>query len=360
MGRPRRGRGRRRRRRRGGGRDGTSLRLCWSRTTRAGSAETTVEALPPGRVVLERSDDSRRPGVYGIEWLGGRAIAGAILSEDEDTVTRRLRAVDGYLAPGMEVAIDPNVYAGDPSEALGLPSSTVADPRRARADAGLARPRSHPYLGDRRPRHQRHSADRPADGARPPSRWPADAADHLPRGPRRPAQPGRLPSHGPDRVARPRSRGALRVRARRPPPGPAGYSMGGAIVSQFMQRSPLAPRVAGLVLDAPALDWQGILSFNATEMGFPSFAALPVEWAIGARIDADWESLDALRHPDDFQLPILLFHGADDDCRADLDQRRVRRTAAALGHLLPRARGGPHRGVERRPRALRTPARAPS
>jgi fermentation-respiration switch protein FrsA (DUF1100 family) len=47
-------------------------------------------------------------------------------------------------------------------------------------------------------------------------------------------------------------------------------------------------------------------------MGFPSLAALPVEWAIGARIDASWESLDALRHPDDFQLPILLFHGTED------------------------------------------------
>jgi pimeloyl-ACP methyl ester carboxylesterase len=92
-----------------------------------------------------------------------------------------------------------------------------------------------------------------------------------------------------------------------------GYSMGGAIVTQFMQRSPLAPRVAGLVLDAPVLDWQAVLSFNATEMGYPSFVSKPVEWAIGARIDADWESLDAGRHPDDFQLPILLFHGDEDD-----------------------------------------------
>ncbi|HEX4670579.1 MAG TPA: alpha/beta fold hydrolase [Solirubrobacterales bacterium] len=92
-----------------------------------------------------------------------------------------------------------------------------------------------------------------------------------------------------------------------------GYSMGGAIVSQFMERSPLAARVAGLVLDAPVLDWKAVLAFHATEMGFPSFAALPVEWAVGARIDADWDSLDALQHPDDFQLPILLFHGTDDD-----------------------------------------------
>lgn len=85
-----------------------------------------------------------------------------------------------------------------------------------------------------------------------------------------------------------------------------------AIVAQFMERSPLASRVVGLVLDAPALNWKRILEFNATRMGFPSFGALPVEWAIGARIDADWDSLDALEHPEAFHLPILLFHGTDD------------------------------------------------
>ncbi|HEU4461622.1 MAG TPA: hypothetical protein VFR75_03400, partial [Solirubrobacterales bacterium] len=43
------------------------------------------------------------------------------------------------------------------------------------------------------------------------------------------------------------------------------------------------------------------------------FLSKPVEWAIGARIDADWDSLDAVSHPEDFQLPILLFHGDEDD-----------------------------------------------
>jgi fermentation-respiration switch protein FrsA (DUF1100 family) len=86
----------------------------------------------------------------------------------------------------------------------------------------------------------------------------------------------------------------------------------GAIVSQFMQRSPLAHSVVGLILDAPALDWKSVLAFNAKEMGLPSLAALPVEWMVGARIDADWNSLDALRHIADFHLPILLFHGRED------------------------------------------------
>jgi pimeloyl-ACP methyl ester carboxylesterase len=91
-----------------------------------------------------------------------------------------------------------------------------------------------------------------------------------------------------------------------------GYSMGGAIVTQLMERSPLRSHVAGLVLDAPALDWKEVLSFNATEMGLPALAAVPLEWMIGARIDADWSSLDALQHPGDFHLPILLFHGTED------------------------------------------------
>jgi hypothetical protein len=32
-------------------------------------------------------------------------------------------------------------------------------------------------------------------------------------------------------------------------------------------------------------------------MGLPSFLTFPVEWAIDARIDPDWSSLDALEHP---------------------------------------------------------------
>jgi pimeloyl-ACP methyl ester carboxylesterase len=89
--------------------------------------------------------------------------------------------------------------------------------------------------------------------------------------------------------------------------------MGGGIVTQFMEKSALADRVSALVLDAPALDWERILEFNSTQMGLPGFASLPVRWAIGARIDADWESLDALRHTEDLELPILLFHGTEDD-----------------------------------------------
>jgi hypothetical protein len=276
-------------------------------------ADTTVEALPPGRIVLARSDETERLGVYGLEWQGGRAVIGAITSEGEDTVTRRLRAVDGYLAPGMKVALDADVYAGDPTAALGLPSSTVAIPGElGPMPAWLVPAHSHiwaivvhgingtPQTG-LRVVPALHRAGLPTllisyreDLGAPPS---PDGFHHM----------GLTEWRDLGAAARyALAHGARRLVL-------VGYSMGGAIVTQFMQRSPLAPRVAGLVLDAPVLDWKDVLSYNATEMGFPSLVAVPLEWAIGARIDADWDSLDAIQHPQDLQLPILLFHGTADD-----------------------------------------------
>jgi dipeptidyl aminopeptidase/acylaminoacyl peptidase len=91
-----------------------------------------------------------------------------------------------------------------------------------------------------------------------------------------------------------------------------GYSMGGALINQFMQHSRLKDLVGGVVLDAPALDWKSIFEFNAEQMGLPGFLALPLEWTIDARIGPDWDSLDALQHADAFRSPVLLFHGIDD------------------------------------------------
>lgn len=285
-------------------------------------ADTAIESLPKGRVVLESTEESRRPGVYGIEWQGGRAIVGAIVSEDGDTVTRRLRAVDGYLAPEMKVAFNPDVWAGDPSAALGIPSATVpihdeAGTMPAWLVPGHSRTwaivvhgiNSTPETG-LRVVPALHRAGLPTllityredlgAAASPDGFHHMGLTEWRDLG----AAARYALAHGAERLVL------------------IGYSMGGAIVAQFMERSPLAPKVAGLVFDAPVLDWQAVLSFNATKMGFPSFLAKPVEWAIGARIDADWRSLDAIDHPDyfqlpillfHFQLPILLFHGTEDD-----------------------------------------------
>jgi len=274
--------------------------------------QTEVVGLPPGRIMLDRNEESERPGVYGLEWQGGHAVAGAIVGETEDTVTRRLRGVRGYLVPEMDVGIESDVYVGDPRQAFGLPTTRVAvpdelGPMPAWLVPGHSRTwaivvhgiNGTPQTGLRMV-PTLHRAGVPAllityreDQGAPPG---PDGFHHMGLTEWRDLQAAAryALSHGARRLVL------------------AGYSMGGAIVAQFMQSSRLASRVAGLVLDAPALNWKRILEFNAERMGLPGFSALPVEWAIGARIDVAWGSLDALAHPDAFHLPILLFHGTDD------------------------------------------------
>ncbi|HEX5308677.1 MAG TPA: alpha/beta hydrolase [Solirubrobacteraceae bacterium] len=274
--------------------------------------DATAKAVSPGRVVLSRSDDTLRPGLYGLKWSGGHAIVEAVVARSGNTVTRTLRSLRGLLAPGAKVALTTNPYEGNPRQALGLPFANVAVPDElGPMPAWLVPARTHTWtvvvhgVNSDREDNLRivptlHGAGSPTllidyreDVAAPRS---LDGLHHMGLTEWRDLQAA---------AAYALAHGARRLIL-------AGYSMGGAIVTQFMERSPLARHVAGLVLDAPALDWKAILSFNAKEMGLPSFAADPVEWAVGMRIDADWHALDALDHTSVFHLPILLFHGTED------------------------------------------------
>lgn len=271
-----------------------------------------VEAVEPGRIVLHRSEATSRPGYYGLVWQAGHAIVGPILSDDPETVTRRLSDVSGYLEPGVEAGFDSNVYSGDPREARGLPFKSVEIagelgsmpawliPGQTRTWAIVV----HGINDDREvglrisPALRRAGLTSLLISYRDDLGAPSSPDGHHHQG----------QTEWRDVAAA--ARYALDHGARRLVLD--GYSMGGALIAQFIERSPLAARVSGLVLDAPALDWKAILEFNAERMGLPGFFALPVEWAIDARTDVDWGSLDALQHPDDFHLPILLFHGTED------------------------------------------------
>ena len=274
--------------------------------------DVTVDGLSPGRVVLSRSEGTQRPGVYGLDWQAGHAIIGEVLSSGGRTVTRRLSAVSGYLVAGMKVALDDEVYAGNPQQALGLPYASVSIPDElGPMPAWFIPARTHTWaivvhgINDDLEAGLRIAPTLHRDGL------PALLISYredlgAPRSPDGLHHMGLTEWRDLAAAARyALSHGARHLVL-------VGYSMGGSIVTQFIEHSSLAAHVAGLVLDAPALDWKAILSFNATEMGLPAFAADPVEWMIGARIDADWGSLDALQHPGDFDLPILLFHGTED------------------------------------------------
>jgi uncharacterized protein len=271
--------------------------------------------VSPGRIGLKRSETAERPGYYGLVWQGGHAIAGPIIKTDDDTVIRRLNNVRGYLEPGTEAGFDSSVYSGNPREGRGLPFRSIAFPDPLGAMPAWLIPSTsrtwaivvHGMNDDREvglriapalrrtglPQLQLLISYRDDLGA------PSSSDGHHHMG-----QTEWLDLASAIRYAL--DHGARRVVL-------IGYSMGGALVTQLMERSPLAKHVTALVLDAPVLNWKETLEFNAEQMGLPGTLALPVEWAIDARIHPDWNSLDALQHTEDFHLPILLFHGTEDE-----------------------------------------------
>lgn len=277
------------------------------------SEDLEIESVSADRIVLSKSEATSRPGYYGLVWEAGHAVVGPILREDEDSVARRLSEVRGYLVPGLEDAgLESNVYSGNPREARGLPFRTVEVPDElGPMPAWLVPAQGHTWVivvhginDDREIGHRLspflHRSGMPS--------LTISYRDDLGA----PSSPDGLHHQGQtewrDLEAAARyalSHGASRLIL-------IGYSMGGALITQFMQKSPLSSQVSALVLDAPALDWKAILEFNAERMGLPGFFALPVEWAIDARINPDWDSLNALNHQEDFRLPILLFHGDED------------------------------------------------
>ena len=96
-------------------------------------------------------------------------------------------------------------------------------------------------------------------------------------------------------------------------------SMGGAISVSFMDRSPLADRVVGVILDAPALDFEEIIDFGAADENLP---LLPVrvpgslvgvaKWIADLRYDIPWDDLDYMDEAVALDVPVLLFHGTED------------------------------------------------
>jgi uncharacterized protein len=282
--------------------------------------EVEVGNVEPGRITLSSGHNSEQPGVYGLDWQTGHAIVGPVLSEGDGTVTRRLGEVRGYLVPGTHVGLDSHVYSGDPRQALGLPFRSVGVPDPLGPMPAWLIP-----AAPKSPAAERrtwaivvhgHNDNRQNDLRIAPTlrrtgltslliSYRNDlGAPESPDGLYHLGETEWIDLQAAVRYAL--AHGAQRVVL-------VGYSMGGELITQFMQRSRLSRDVSALILDAPVLDWRSLIEFNSEQLGLPGFLGMPVEWMIDARAHPDWDSLDALEHPEDFHLPILLFHSTEDD-----------------------------------------------
>ena len=119
--------------------------------------------------------------------------------------------------------------------------------------------------------------------------------------------------------------------------------MGGAIVVSFLERSPLAARVAGAILDSPMLDFSRSVDLGASRQTLP-LVGLPLpqsltdvaKWIASWRYGVEWGSLDYLDGAAKLQTPILLFHGTADTRVPIATSDQLARVAADVTYVRVR------------------------
>src|SRR5437899_1536478 len=89
--------------------------------------------------------------------------------------------------------------------------------------------------------------------------------------------------------------------------------MGGAIVMQFLERSPLSGVVKGVVLDSPVLDWAPVLALAGRQLRLPPLVLSLAKRIVAVRTGLRWERLNQVSRAAELSVPVLIVHGDADE-----------------------------------------------
>ena len=101
-----------------------------------------------------------------------------------------------------------------------------------------------------------------------------------------------------------------------------GWSMGGAVALQCVDRSELAHRVRAVVLTGPVVDWIDVLKYQARRKRIPDAVGLVGRWLMsnragrlvtGLAAPVDLKALNWVARAEQLRVPTLIMHSEDDD-----------------------------------------------
>ncbi|MCH7523199.1 MAG: alpha/beta fold hydrolase, partial [Chloroflexi bacterium] len=277
-----------------------------------------VIALGEGKVTLAATDKARKDGdwtkdgIFGLEWEGGYGQVGAILRIDDEQVVREFSVIQGAPEIGELARLDSFAFPGDPEQAhgIGFEEVVIASELGELPAWFVDGPRDTWVIFVHGKGANRREALRmlpTAAGLGLPSLVITYRNDV-----EAPASPDGFYRYGQTEwrdleaaVDYALQQGAKELVL-------VGYSMGGAIVTNFLYESPLAERVVGVILEAPMLDFGAVFDREAGERGMPGILTAVSKLIVGFRFDVDWGELNYLKRADELAVPILLFHGDDD------------------------------------------------
>jgi uncharacterized protein len=271
-----------------------------------------VKGVTSETVTVERTSNTERRGLHGLDWSGGSAIVGEIIASDAKSVTRRLIQASSRLQADQRVHWNVHTYDGNPERGRGLSYTDVQVPGALGQFPAWYIPGKvstwvimvHGYKSSR------------AEGLRI---MPLFVRLGLPvldityrNDIEAPASPDKLYHLGSTEwqdleaaVQYALAHGAEDIVL-------YGWSMGGNIVETFLRRSSYVSYVQAVVLDAPVLNWRLVFDKQARDRHFPEVITSIVEQIMRLRAGIDFNAQDHVAFARLQPVPTLLFHGVDD------------------------------------------------
>jgi alpha-beta hydrolase superfamily lysophospholipase len=283
-----------------------------------------VRAIAPGRIELESKQprqDIGHPGILGIRWSGGYAQVGEVVAAADGRISRSFTpGIDGTppicqgpLDDCEPIELDGYAYPNDPGD-VGLDFSEVEyhSPLGVLAawlvpstPTGLWAIHCHGWTAERRELirmlptfHEQGLTSLVIDYRGDPGA-PTDPSGHYRFG-----VTEWQDLEGAVRYALDGGAEAVVL---------TGCSTGGALVLGFLERSDLADRVSGVVLDAPNIVLADTFRHALDEVRGTQLVKEMGMWITDLRWHIDWETTNYVQRANQFlHVPTLVFHGTSD------------------------------------------------
>lgn len=285
-------------------------------SARAPGPQFEIELVGAGRIVLPRNPVTEGPGIWGVtNESGAYGQMTAVIGKDAETIERSFRTLSGRFIAGDLITLDDYGVGTDPMEAFAIDYDNVRIPGALGVNPAWFIPGErdtwviliHGEGLDERAQTlrilptieeagfpilvitYRNDSAAPDDGGY--YRWGLTEWQDV---------------EAAITFAREKPREAEKFIL-------FGYGMGADIAMMHLHQSDSTADVLGVVLDSPVLDLGGVVDKLAEARGIPGIVSSAAKEVARIRFGLEWSELNQNDRLDQFDVPMLLLQGTEDD-----------------------------------------------